>query len=151
MPAAESGAQANRCLYLTAGESVEIGGRQVEKGYFAKLEAGLPAVVSATGSSGVELLMLQGKPIGEPVAQHGPFVMNTRCVRVARAGTHLVLRRALHALFVLQAGSAVSRSGWVGGSHTRLRAEIFGPFDSLVLACACSALALSVCACVCVL
>jgi hypothetical protein len=30
------------------------------------------------GKSGGEILMLQARPIGEPVAQHGPFVMNTR-------------------------------------------------------------------------
>jgi redox-sensitive bicupin YhaK (pirin superfamily) len=30
------------------------------------------------GGDGVRLLFLAGKPIGEPIAQFGPFVMNTR-------------------------------------------------------------------------
>jgi redox-sensitive bicupin YhaK (pirin superfamily) len=35
-------------------------------------------VVLTNGPAETEVLLLQGKPIGEPVAQYGPFVMNSR-------------------------------------------------------------------------
>jgi redox-sensitive bicupin YhaK (pirin superfamily) len=30
------------------------------------------------GSEPARALLIAGKPLGEPIAQHGPFVMNTR-------------------------------------------------------------------------
>ena len=35
------------------------------------------SVLIAAGEAGVKLLFLAGRPIGEPVVQYGPFVMNT--------------------------------------------------------------------------
>ena len=29
------------------------------------------------GDAGLKFLLIAGKPIGEPIVQHGPFVMNT--------------------------------------------------------------------------
>lgn len=36
------------------------------------------ALTLMAGAGACEVLVLQGRPIGEPVVQHGPFVMNSR-------------------------------------------------------------------------
>jgi redox-sensitive bicupin YhaK (pirin superfamily) len=74
----------NALLYVLAG-SGRVGeeSRRVVEGQLAILGQGDAITVSADaeqrqGVAGLELLMLGGKPIGEPVAHYGPFVMNTR-------------------------------------------------------------------------
>lgn len=75
LPAAASGT-APRCLYLFAGDALAIGEREIGSGTVAALADG-PVALRA-GDSACECLLLQGRPIGEPGAQHGPFVMNDR-------------------------------------------------------------------------
>ena len=36
------------------------------------------AVEATAGSQGMRFLLISGKPLGEPIARYGPFVMNTR-------------------------------------------------------------------------
>lgn len=40
--------------------------------------AGGPVVRIAAGDAGARLILVAGRPLREPVARHGPFVMNTR-------------------------------------------------------------------------
>jgi hypothetical protein len=80
MPAA-AGTETNRIIYPFAGTTVSIDGEIVEAGTGALVEADRPVELIAgpdDGSgSGIECIVLQGRPIGEPVARYGPFVMNT--------------------------------------------------------------------------
>ncbi len=70
-------ADALRVLYFFSGPSVLIADRELSTHSAAVIRSDVDVELQA-GPGEVELLMLQGKPIGEPVAQHGPFVMNTR-------------------------------------------------------------------------
>jgi quercetin 2,3-dioxygenase len=76
LPAAQ-GQGTRRTLYFFKGASVSIAGQAV--GSHAAIELrGDAAVELANGDTEAEFLLLQGKPIGEAVAQYGPFVMNTQ-------------------------------------------------------------------------
>jgi quercetin 2,3-dioxygenase len=75
LPAAGRGI--NRSLYFFRGAKMTIDGTAIGARTGVDL---LPevAVELANGDGEAELLLLQGRPIGEPVVQYGPFVMNTR-------------------------------------------------------------------------
>ena len=73
LPAAKPGT--NRVLYVFAGDVV-IDGTRIPRGTGVHLRAEAAAAIVAEANA--DMLLLQGRPIGEPVVQYGPFVMNTR-------------------------------------------------------------------------
>lgn len=73
LPPARAGT--NRTLYFFRG-AVRIADRTLEDKAGVRLRPELPVALVA-GPDGAELLLLQGRPIDEPVVQYGPFVMNT--------------------------------------------------------------------------
>lgn len=66
----------NAFLYLFDGQ-VSVAGETVQADHMATLTDG-DNVALEGGRRGARLLLLAGKPIGEPIAQYGPFVMNTQ-------------------------------------------------------------------------
>jgi redox-sensitive bicupin YhaK (pirin superfamily) len=74
----------NALVYVLAGRgTVGSAGRPVHSGQLAVFGAGDHLTVAADtnqdqNAPDLEVLLLGGRPIGEPVAQYGPFVMNTR-------------------------------------------------------------------------
>ncbi len=76
MPAA-AGPDTVRTLYFFEGDTLAIDERTIEGGTGAVVRAEVELQLVA-GEREALVLVLQGRPIGEPVAQYGPFVMNTR-------------------------------------------------------------------------
>ncbi|HEY9068064.1 MAG TPA: pirin family protein [Burkholderiaceae bacterium] len=76
LPAAQ-GQGTRRALYFFKGDAVTVAGQPVHGPAAVTLRAD-HAIVLAAGKSVCEFLLLQGRPIGEPVVQYGPFVMNTQ-------------------------------------------------------------------------
>jgi len=74
LPATEAGV--NRTLHFFDGAMALIGSTPVERGTGVRLRSDVPADIVNTGPA-AEFLLLQGRPIGAPVIQMGPFVMNT--------------------------------------------------------------------------
>lgn len=75
LPAASAGL--GRMLYFFSGEALEVAGKAIPPRRAVRLRSDAEAELVA-GEGPVELLLLQGRPIGEVVAQYGPFVMNSR-------------------------------------------------------------------------
>ena len=75
LPAAKPGT--NRMIYLFRGSQLRVGTQDVrgKVGIHVKADISLSLVAAMDD---VEILLLQGRPIGEPIVQYGPFVMNTR-------------------------------------------------------------------------
>ena len=74
LPAAAAGT--NRMAYFFRGKDLRVAGRAIAVQSAIELRADADAVIE-NGSDASQLLLLQGRPIGEPVARRGPFVMNT--------------------------------------------------------------------------
>jgi quercetin 2,3-dioxygenase len=82
MPPA-AGPDTLRTLYVADGPGISVDGTEVGSATGALLACDAPVELvgppAGPGDGGpTECLVLQGRPIGEPVARYGPFVMNDR-------------------------------------------------------------------------
>lgn len=74
LPPAAQGA--HRVVYFFEGDELHVSGEPVSADHCAVLEG--RGAVELSSPAEAECLVLSGVPIGEPVAQYGPFVMNDR-------------------------------------------------------------------------
>ena len=93
VPPAAGGAAINRKVYIVEGEGVSVEGQVFKGATDLSVRADAPLrVTNPHPTRAAQLLLLQGRPIGEPVAQQGPFVMNTRAELAAAFEEYQVTR-----------------------------------------------------------
>jgi redox-sensitive bicupin YhaK (pirin superfamily) len=66
----------NRSIYFYSGDVLQLNDHTLYHYHSADVSANEDITLEA-GTKECKILVLQGKPIGEPVVQHGPYVMNT--------------------------------------------------------------------------
>ena len=74
LPAAS--AASNRVLYFYEGDQLLVSGQDIPN--YHMVEVISDAKIELVATTETSILVLQGKPINEPVVQYGPFVMNTK-------------------------------------------------------------------------
>ena len=75
LPAASP--EVHRTLYFYKGSNIKIAGIDIKSYQSVELLADLDLIIESENEDSY-LLLLQGMPIAEPVAQYGPFVMNNQ-------------------------------------------------------------------------
>ncbi|OJJ15365.1 pirin [marine bacterium AO1-C] len=73
----KTNAEAHRTIFFYKGDSITVEGQQVGYDYLIEAAAGEDITIK-NGQADAYFLILEGKPINEPVVQHGPFVMNSQ-------------------------------------------------------------------------
>lgn len=72
-----AGAHTQRMLYWFSGQDLHLEDQALGEHAALHVQAGQDIALHNRGTSVAELVLLQGRPIAEPVARYGPFVMNT--------------------------------------------------------------------------
>lgn len=75
LPQASEGV--NRAIYFYKGDELIVDDTSLASYHSAEIAAEIEISLEA-GIEDCHILLLQGRPISEPVVQHGPFVMNSR-------------------------------------------------------------------------
>ncbi len=67
----------NRTIYFYKGETLNINSKTIMDNHLVKVKSE-ESTILLNGNKESFILLLQGRPINEPIAQYGPFVMNTK-------------------------------------------------------------------------